>query len=349
MPRSRNIKPALFKNELLGEADPLITILFTGLWCLADREGRLEDRPKRIRAEIFPYREETTSKTVEVFLCWLMDNDFITRYANEYGEYIQIHNWSKHQNPHHKEIASLIPNHPSFMDKVCKGYVPLNNSMRAKIYARDGKVCAYCGATERLNIDHIIPVDKLGNSVEGNLQVLCSKCNGLKSNNIVDNDLCIKHGMVMLEPCTDDEQPNEVAPSPLIPDSLIPDSLDTPPPPNGEWWPLESTVIRMKANGIEWFSSDLDDFRMRIVEGDTKDKNNLDFRFMKWCKKERLNEKEKPNGKRTPTAADFLTGDYSTLCDTDDNLPETVLPGHEPVPGSGTDEPLETSPGGYES
>ena len=51
MARSRNIKPSLFKNEVLGVADPLYTILFEGLWVLADREGRLEDRPLRIKAE----------------------------------------------------------------------------------------------------------------------------------------------------------------------------------------------------------------------------------------------------------------------------------------------------------
>lgn len=51
MARSRNIKPGLFKNEVLGVADPIYTILFQGLWVLADREGRLEDRPMRIKAE----------------------------------------------------------------------------------------------------------------------------------------------------------------------------------------------------------------------------------------------------------------------------------------------------------
>lgn len=57
MARSRNIKPGLFKNEILGVADPIYTLAFQGLWLLADREGRLEDRPLRIKAETFPYRD----------------------------------------------------------------------------------------------------------------------------------------------------------------------------------------------------------------------------------------------------------------------------------------------------
>lgn len=55
MARARNIKPGFFANEDLAECDPLARLLFAGLWCLADREGRLEDRPKRIRAELLPY------------------------------------------------------------------------------------------------------------------------------------------------------------------------------------------------------------------------------------------------------------------------------------------------------
>ena len=48
MARARNIKPALFKNEVLGVADPIATLLFIGLWTLADRRGILEDRPLQI-------------------------------------------------------------------------------------------------------------------------------------------------------------------------------------------------------------------------------------------------------------------------------------------------------------
>ena len=51
MARARNIKPGFFLNEELGVLPPLVRILFAGLWCIADRDGRLEDRPKRIKME----------------------------------------------------------------------------------------------------------------------------------------------------------------------------------------------------------------------------------------------------------------------------------------------------------
>ena len=57
MARARNIKPSVFTNELLGTLAPEVTLLFMGLWCLADKDGILEDRPLRIKAEIFPYRD----------------------------------------------------------------------------------------------------------------------------------------------------------------------------------------------------------------------------------------------------------------------------------------------------
>ena len=106
MARARNIKPALFKNEVLGVADPLFTLCFEGLWLLADRDGRLEDRPIRIKAEIFPYRD---GLKIENILDWLACNGFIIRY--QYGEnrYIQIINFAKHQNPHKNEAPSEIP------------------------------------------------------------------------------------------------------------------------------------------------------------------------------------------------------------------------------------------------
>ena len=68
MARTRNIKPAFFDNDILGGLDPLTRLLFIGLWCIADREGRLEDRPLRIKKTLLGYGSLTewlTSKIEE--------------------------------------------------------------------------------------------------------------------------------------------------------------------------------------------------------------------------------------------------------------------------------------------
>lgn len=105
MARARNIKPQLFDNEVLAELDPFARLLFIGLWCWADREGRLEDRPKRIHKEILGY----DSCDCDRLLNDLHRTGFITRYSVGGEKYIQITKFTKHQNPHHQEKESVIP------------------------------------------------------------------------------------------------------------------------------------------------------------------------------------------------------------------------------------------------
>jgi len=116
MARARNIKPSLFKNELLGEADPLLTILFAGLWCLADRDGKLEDRPRRIQAEIFPYRD---LPLFNGYLTELQRLGFIDRYTVDNVGVIKVCAFSKHQAPHKTEKASVLPEPPLKSDSWC--------------------------------------------------------------------------------------------------------------------------------------------------------------------------------------------------------------------------------------
>lgn len=105
MPRARNIKPSLFKNEILGVADPLLTLLFESLWCLADKAGRLEDRPLRIKAETFPYREGVN---VDQMLTELYQLGFIIRYEFDEMRLIEVVNFAKHQKPHNTEKESEL-------------------------------------------------------------------------------------------------------------------------------------------------------------------------------------------------------------------------------------------------
>lgn len=107
--RARSLKPGFFKNELLGSADPLLGTLFQGLWCMADREGRLEDRPMRIAREVFPYRHRLGEKRIDAMLKWLDDNHFVTRYEISGARYIQVVEFAKHQSPHTHERPSEIP------------------------------------------------------------------------------------------------------------------------------------------------------------------------------------------------------------------------------------------------
>lgn len=63
-----------------------------------------------------------------------------------------------------------------------------DKELRKRIMIRDNYTCQMCGKympdEVGLHIDHIVPVSKGGKTIESNLQVLCSKCNGRKSNNL---------------------------------------------------------------------------------------------------------------------------------------------------------------------
>jgi hypothetical protein len=105
MARSRNIKPGFFTNDELAELPALTRLLFIGLWTLVDRDGRIEDRPKKIKAECMPYDD----MDADAALSALCRAGFIVRYEADNTRCIQVQNWSKHQNPHVKELASTLP------------------------------------------------------------------------------------------------------------------------------------------------------------------------------------------------------------------------------------------------
>jgi len=108
MARTRSIKPGFFDNETLGDLPPLTRLLFIGLWCIADREGRLEDKPRRIKKILLGY-DDIDAEGTDSMLQALHDSGFIYRYSMGEERYIEVVNFTKHQNPHVKEKASVIP------------------------------------------------------------------------------------------------------------------------------------------------------------------------------------------------------------------------------------------------
>jgi len=106
--RTRLLNPALFFNEILGTRDPLLTILYAGLWCAADKEGRLEDRPLKLKAKIFPYRNLDIEKLINE----LAGLRFLIRYKVLSSSYIFIPKFKCYQHPHQTEKESTIPPPP---------------------------------------------------------------------------------------------------------------------------------------------------------------------------------------------------------------------------------------------
>src|SRR4051812_9042549 len=102
MGRIRTIKPDTFKDEDLAEQPFDVRLLFIGLWTQADVAGRMEDRPKRLKVEIFPY----DNVDIDELLNKLSQAGFILRYSIDEKKYIQVVNFTKHQRINGKEAQS---------------------------------------------------------------------------------------------------------------------------------------------------------------------------------------------------------------------------------------------------
>lgn len=119
VPRIRYLKPEFFKDEDLAELRFEIRLFFAGLWGLADKAGRLQDRPKWLKAEIFPYDNVDAEKCLAALAKSKRGSGrpFIHRYEADGQRYIQILGWAKHQKPHHTERDSEIPPAPPLTEK----------------------------------------------------------------------------------------------------------------------------------------------------------------------------------------------------------------------------------------
>jgi hypothetical protein len=100
--RIRTIKPEFWKHDGIAELEYATRLLFIALWCIADRRGRMEDRPRRIKAECFPYDE----LDVDAMLSELHSAGFIDRYEVEGVKIIEVRSFEKHQRLTGKEAET---------------------------------------------------------------------------------------------------------------------------------------------------------------------------------------------------------------------------------------------------
>jgi len=135
--RTRYLQPGFFKNEELASLPFEARLLFAGLWLLADREGRLGDRPTRIRAEIFPYEDVD----VVALLDKLHDRKFISRYEVDGRPYILIPTFCAHQRIHPHERKSCIPPPMSLHVITSNDMVHQGNYMSGNVTVGSAFVC----------------------------------------------------------------------------------------------------------------------------------------------------------------------------------------------------------------
>lgn len=102
---ARHLTKEFFLNERLAEVSTIGRLFFMGLCALADREGRLEDRPRRLKKELLPYDEADG----EALLAELSAHGLLSRYTADGRFYLAITGWRQWQKPSYREAASAIP------------------------------------------------------------------------------------------------------------------------------------------------------------------------------------------------------------------------------------------------
>jgi hypothetical protein len=125
--RTRLLDPGFFTDDELAECQPLARLLFAGLWCVADPDGRLQDRPRKIKAEVLPYDE----CDVEELLTELAGVKSIIRYEVDGCRYIQVPNFRRIQKPHYKEKDCGYPPPPGYVEPTLRqGWAEVDSRSR---------------------------------------------------------------------------------------------------------------------------------------------------------------------------------------------------------------------------
>lgn len=71
--------------------------------------------------------------------------------------------------------------------------IPIPQELRMRVFERDGFVCRNCGSTTKLQVDHIHPESRGGETVLENLQILCKSCNLKKGTKLPNEWEATKH------------------------------------------------------------------------------------------------------------------------------------------------------------
>jgi hypothetical protein len=98
----RTIKASFFTSEDVVSLSPLARLLYIGLWCEADREGRFKWAPLTFRLRYLP----TDVCDVEAVCKELTDRQMVVLYGDGLAS---IPTFLAHQRPNNREAASVLP------------------------------------------------------------------------------------------------------------------------------------------------------------------------------------------------------------------------------------------------
>lgn len=109
MARIRTVKPEFFTSESVLSVSPLARLFFIGLWCEADRDGRLKWKPKTLKFRYLPGDPVNIEK-----LCTELEQaEMIVTYTIDNNDYCEIPSFKSHQVINNREKESELPSRDS--------------------------------------------------------------------------------------------------------------------------------------------------------------------------------------------------------------------------------------------
>lgn len=102
MARIRTIKPEFFTSEDICALSPLARLLYIGVWCEADREGRLEWKPKTLKTRYLPH----DAADINTVCVELIASELVVLYGDGFAH---IPTFLEHQIINPREPKSKLP------------------------------------------------------------------------------------------------------------------------------------------------------------------------------------------------------------------------------------------------
>ena len=137
MARIRTIKPEFFTSEDIVSLSPLARLFYVSLWCEADREGRLEWKPKTLKYRYLPGDD----CDIEQLAGELTGAGLIVLYEAYDKRYAEIPSFTKHQIINNRESASQIPGRNGEKDRKAGACIDasITRASRVKAEGKEGR------------------------------------------------------------------------------------------------------------------------------------------------------------------------------------------------------------------
>ena len=105
MARIRQVKPEFFDDADIGALTPLARLAFIGLWTQAESRGPPDHDERRLKVRLAEHDRVNFGSLVDE----LAAHRFVIPYEVDGCKFLQVRTFLKHQHPHIKEPASVLP------------------------------------------------------------------------------------------------------------------------------------------------------------------------------------------------------------------------------------------------